>query len=67
MNLFGFMFFASLIIAPIPSYIINVITKKTNSVIKGKTGGLGFLFACTSSIMICIRKILLKLFDIYII
>ena len=56
MDLFGYMFFASIFIAPMPSAVIKFIGNKTNSILKGKIAGLGFLFTFTTLTMVCIRN-----------
>lgn len=50
MDIFGFMFFASVLISPIPSMVIKWRTSATGSIYKGKIDGLTFLFICTTSL-----------------
>lgn len=53
MDVFGFMFFSSVLISPIPSILIKYITTKTGSIPKGKVGGLTFLFSITTLLGTC--------------
>ena len=50
MTIFGFMFFASVLISPIPSMVIKWRTSATGSIAKGKVDGLTFLFAVTTTL-----------------
>ena len=62
MDIFGFMFFASVLISPIPSMVIKARTSQTGSIAKGKIDGLTFLFVVTTalglinSVQMCFQK-----------
>ena len=66
MDIFGFMFFASIFISPIPSLMIKWRAAKTGSLTRGKLDGLTFLFVCTTalgainSVQMCIQASLIN-------